>query len=509
MRLLFSLLFCFTLFSFSSAQVEYVERLELELKDDYEGEEIYEFGDNGFLLLAQSEDKSRGKREWKIDHYDTDLQLVESKKFEVHKRYQVDSYSKQDDEIQILLNRGRGKIGVLSISLRTGSVEIDITEVKIPKKLMIDFILSSGDITFLSGSTFKMFGGSEHVIAQIDNRKATVTLEPVRIVGAKQKFLDVESFFRDEITGNITCHITQINKSEKRVLSHFIVYDESGEKLDKFEVSDNSGKSITSLSSTQFSDSERMITGTYSEKWRSSSMGLFFGKMKGQDIDFIEYYPFTDLDNFLNYLPEKKQERLERRKKRKKRKGKDFNLSYLMASHGVINVDDGQKGYIYIGEAYYPTYRTETYTTTDSNGNTITQTRTVFDGYQYTHAVIARFDEKGNMLWDHIMELNIARKPFYVKRFIAIAEDKQDGVKMTYSSDFKIHVKKISFDGEILLDQESEEIDFGQGDKLKRATADITFWYDNFFLAYGTQKIKDGGVFNKRKVFFMSKIKVD
>lgn len=509
MRISFTMLCCFILISFASAQIEYVERLELELKDDYEGENVYDFGKNGFLLLAQSKDKSRGKREWKIDHYNTDLKLVESKKFEVHKRYVVDSYSKQGDEIQVLLNRGKGRIGVLRISLKTGSVAIDITEVKVPKKLSIDFILGSGDITFLAGKTLKLFGGSEQIIAQIDNRKATVALEPLRIVGAKRKFIDIESFFKDEVTGNVICHISQIKKSEKRVLSHFIVYDENGEKLDKFEVSDDSGKSITSLSSTQFSKSERMITGTYSEKWRSSSIGLFFGKMKGQDIEFINYYPFVDLENFLSYLPDKRQERLEKRKKRKKRKGKDFNLSYLMASHGVINVDDGKKGYIYIGEAYYPTYRTETYTTTDSNGNTITQTRTVFDGYQYTHAVVARFDEKGNLLWDHIMELNITRKPFYVKRFIAVAEDKQDGVKMTYSSDFKINVKKISFDGEILLDQESEEIDFGQGDKLKRATADITFWYDNFFLAHGTQKIKDGGIFNKRKVFFMSKIKVD
>ena len=48
------------------------------------------------------------------------------------------------------------------------------------------------------------------------------------------------------------------------------------------------------------------------------------------------------------------------------------------------------------GEFYYPTYRTECTSYTDANGNTRTSCRQVFDGYQYTHAAIAAFDEKGN-----------------------------------------------------------------------------------------------------------------
>jgi hypothetical protein len=287
------------------------------------------------------------------------------------------------------------------------------------------------------------------------------------------------------------------------------VYNENGEKLDRFELPDESGKSIKDLSSTQLSKTERIITGTFSEEWKESSTGMYIGKMNKHDIEYINFYPFVELENFLNYLPERKQKRLEKRKKRKKRKGKDFDLNYQIASHSVIEVNDGKEGFIYIGEAYFPTYRSEMYTTTDANGNVTTHTRSVFDGYQYTHAVIARFDEEGNKLWDHIVDLHISRKPFYVKRFISIAEDKQVGIKATYSSDFRIYVKKFSFDGEITLDQESEQIDFGDGNKVKRAAADISYWYDNYFIVHGTQKIKEDGLFNNRKVFFMSKIKVD
>lgn len=492
----------------SYAQIEYVERFETELKDDYTSEEVYDFGKKGVILLSVSKGKQGGKREWKVDHYNTDFELVNTQTFQVHKKYTRSRFSRKDDQLHVLLDRGKGRIGILSIDLSTGSVRMEITEVKIPKKLNLDLMYSTGEITFLAGQSMKMMN-SDNVIIQIDHRTGRSKVEIVRIPGARSKFLEVESISIDELSKNIIFHVSEANRGIKRVVSHFIVYDETGERLDKFELSDDSEKSITSLSSTQLNQTKRIITGTYSEKWKKPSSGMFFGKMNKQEIEYINYIAFTDLENFLNYLPERKQKRLEKKKARKERKGKSFDLSYRIASHGVIEVNDGETGYLFIGEAYYPTYRSETYTTTGANGNQVTRTRTVFDGYQYTHAVIARFDKDGNMLWDHIMELNISRKPFYVKKFISLADDKQDGIKTTYSSDFKVHIKQFSYDGEIIRDQQSEEIDFGEGNKLKRAQADLSFWYDNFFIAHGTQKIKEDGLFKNRKVFFMSKIRVD
>ena len=95
------------------------------------------------------------------------------------------------------------------------------------------------------------------------------------------------------------------------------------------------------------------------------------------------------LNKFLEYLPARKQAKVERKQKRKEKKGKEMNINYLIASHDIIKKGDK---YIMLGEAYYPTYRTET--RTDANGN-VTY-RTVFDGYQYTHAVVAGFDKDGH-----------------------------------------------------------------------------------------------------------------
>jgi hypothetical protein len=220
------------------------------------------------------------------------------------------------------------------------------------------------------------------------------------------------------------------------------------------------------------------------------------------------------LDNFLSYLPERKQERLEKKKDRKEKKGKEFNIDYRILAHEVMPLEDG---YLLLGEAYYPTYRTISYTTTTMvNGMVTTRliTQQVFDGYQYTHAMLSKFDKEGNLMWDEIFEMWNAYKPFHVKRFISIAEKNQNSLKLVFASRNKINAKSIDFGGSVILDSQSEEIQTTfTGDKTKASFSNLAYWYDNYFIAYGQQKIKNKEDANdtkkKRKVFFISKIKFE
>lgn len=174
-----------------------------------------------------------------------------------------------------------------------------------------------------------------------------------------------------------------------------------------------------------------------------------------------------------------------------------------------------ENGYLFLGEAYYPTYRTETYSTTSTvNGvtTTSTQTRQVFDGYQYTHAMLGLFDEEGNLLWDQIFEMKGSYKPFYVKRFISIAEKDENSLKLVFASGKRIISKSIDYEGAVINDSESEDIETSYtGDKVKTSFSNIDYWYDNYFVAYGSQKIKNkaGEAKRKRKVYFVSKIKFE
>ena len=86
--------------------------------------------------------------------------------------------------------------------------------------------------------------------------------------------------------------------------------------------------------------------------------------------------------------------------------------------HDII-VKNGE--YIFVGEAYYPVYHTESHTVTrletysvpGVNGQSSYQTRPVttteykqvFDGYRFTHALVAGFDEQGAKKWDNCFEM--------------------------------------------------------------------------------------------------------
>jgi hypothetical protein len=172
--------------------------------------------------------------------------------------------------------------------------------------------------------------------------------------------------------------------------------------------------------------------------------------------------------------------------------------------------------FIYIGEAYYATYRTETRTTTSYvNGKPVTTTTyvQVFDGYQYTHAFIAKFDKNGNLIWDQTFPMWLAQKPMTVRRFIHVADQQQNNLKLVYANSNRITSKVFDFDGNVLSDKQSEPIETNsENDKTRLSYAEIIHWYDNYFLSYGIQRIinrKDKDVERKRTVFFFNKIKLD
>jgi len=109
-------------------------------------------------------------------------------------------------------------------------------------------------------------------------------------------------------------------------------------------------------------------------------------------------------------------------------------------------------GYIFIGEAFYPTYRNETRMVTSYvNGRPSTTMQTT-------------------LVFDH--------------------------------------------DGEILFEHQTDEIKTNfEGDKSKYSFSEIENWYDNYFIAYGSQKIKNEDTNNRnnktRHVYFINKIKFE
>lgn len=480
------------------AQLTYKERIELELKDGYAGEQIFEFAEKGIILSSVNEDSDNGKREWKFEKYNKDLKPVKTESSYIDKKFYLDQTFYDKERLHLFLKNNKGEFSIITVNAET--MELHTIDGFMPKKSFIWEMAVLGDFAYFKSHVKKV-----PFLFSVNWKNGQQKPIEVKIKGFKPKRVEIVNFQLMEDQREILAYIrASMNKNESD--TYVIKFDENGKQKGLYNLTEKVDKNIINISASSIGDDKYIFTGTYADKMKSLSEGIFFCKAANNVIDEINFYNFLDLENFLTYLPEKKQEKIERKKERKENRGKELNLNYFIASHEIITLDDG---YLLLGEAYYPTYRTESYTTF-INGVHQTHYRSVFDGYRYTHAILSKFNKSGELEWDETFKMYPSYKPYLVKRFISISEQDKNSLKMVFASEDKILSKVIDMKGTVLQDKESTNIETTySGDKSKSSFSNINYWYGNNFIAYGRQKIKnkeDEEVKNKRKVFFISKI---
>lgn len=485
-------------------QVSSEKRVEIELKDNYENEHIIEFGSEGLVLFAENSEAEKGTSEWKYDLYDTDLTLQKSVTVKLDKNLYPTETEAGDDAIYSFYKDYKGNYTLVTVKIP--SMEVVKKSGQLPKGMWLDNMKVSGEMVYLQATVKK-----DKSIMAMNSQTGKFNIFPIQISGAKPKATSIEEFQVIEKNKELFVYVSHL-KSRREQLYYLLKLDQNGKFKEKVNLSEGHDQNIISASASVLDDNKYIVVGTYSSSSAYASEGLFFSSYSNNKLDFMKRYNFLDLKDFLSYLPEGRQERIEKKKKRKEEKGKELKFNYRIVEHEVIPLKDG---YILLGEAYYPTYRTESYTTyTTVNGTTtaVTHYRQVFDGYQYTHAFIAKFGLNGEIVWDRTFEMYLYQKPFSVKKFIEVNNQTDTELSMVYTNWHKIMSKSVSYaTGEVLKEKVSDDIEqLKEGDKARYSTSSLQYWYDNYYVAYGMQKIKnkeDKDVKRKRKVYFISKIK--
>ncbi len=488
------------------SQISYENRVEFELKDGYSNEQIFEFGKSGFIISSVNEKSTDNETEWKFEKYDINLKPVKSQSVLLNNKLSIDETFTNKERMHSLFKDRKGNFALLTID----ALNLEVTKVEgyLPSKTFITDMTILGDFAFLNTKIKK-----SPVIISINWKTGDQKLIPIKIdnISSKKTILTNAQVLED--SNEVFVYVKTII-SKKKSNIYIVRLNDKGEKKDISSLTKNTERNITNISASKLKEDKYIFTGTYSTKKTNLSEGLFFCLSEKNEVKFIEFYNFTDLDNFLSYLPEKKQERIEKKKSRKEKKGKELKFNYSIYGHDLIELDDG---YLFLGEAYYPTYRTHTYTTTHFvNGTPRTTTHTIrtFDGYQYTHAILSKFNKNGELLWDEIFDMWSTYKPFYPKKFISISEKTPNSLKLIFASRSRITSKSFDFNGAIIHDTQSEIIQTSfEGDKTKKSFSNINYWYDNYFIAFGSQKIKNKvdkkNSKKRRKVYFINKIKFD
>jgi hypothetical protein len=285
-------------------------------------------------------------------------------------------------------------------------------------------------------------------------------------------------------------------------------YDLDGTLVKTILLEPDPDKNLIFGRSVKMPNDEQVVAGVYG-RTTEFSRGLFVAHINSFGEYKINYYNFGDLQNFFKFMKARRQKRIQDRIVRRKIKGKKIKFNYRFLVHELVPYGDQ---YIMLGEAFYPKYKSVSpyggmvgyspYSSTRSNW--------VFDGYQYTHAVVIGLSKSGKLIWDNSFEINDA-KSFSLEQFVKI-QPSEDHISLLYLFDNVIRSKIIK-DSQVLEGKTTESIrtEFAT-DRVQEdahAVSKLEYWYPGRFYAYGTQTIDNEltpGVANNRRVFFINKI---
>ncbi len=290
-------------------------------------------------------------------------------------------------------------------------------------------------------------------------------------------------------------------------------YDPKGELVKTTILQPDENKNLLFGRSVKLSNGEQIVAGVYG-RFTDYSRGIFIAGINPVGEYAIRYYNFSELKNFFSYMKVKRQIRIKDRIERRTIRGKKVKFNYRFLIHDIMPYQDQ---YIMTGEAFYPHYIYPSPYSSNRNrtyypGMTgfyapISRGDMIFDGYQYTHAVVVGFDKTGKIQWDNSFEINDV-KTMQLEQFVEVMPGK-DRIVLMYLFENALRSKIIN-NSEVLEGKTREIIDTS----TKIETVDIRgieseqldYWYGNYFYAFGIQKLKHNAVDASRKVFFVNKI---
>ena len=275
----------------------------------------------------------------------------------------------------------------------------------------------------------------------------------------------------------------------------------------------NSNCTFNLAKTIKVSPDETLITGTYNQGTQSKkgsvneTTGFFASPVISTIQTSMNRYNFLDLKNIRQLLSERDILNLRKKSIKKNRSEQEYSLDFSLFLHEIIVWDEQ---YILVAETYYPQYHTESFTDYDFYGRPFTNTYTVFDGYRFSGVLVASFDKQGKLLWDNAMDIrNILTYSLEPK----VSVDRVgDEMVLSYLTEGKI-ASAIMKGPELIEKTSFSELELMtvNDKRLAETNSQMVPWYDEYFLCYGYQEIRDitKGINDKKWIFFCNKVRFD
>jgi hypothetical protein len=500
-----------------SGYAQGVKRIELPLS----GNAAYQtvpLGEQGVLLISKPD-----KGTFNVQKFDTNLDRVWSidGPIESNLDYMASSYDGQ--AVFLLFSKYRSPLyQIVKVNVGPGFVET--------------FTINTLDRFEITD--FKTLGYSVFMAGMVRNEPVLIytqlTTNQTRILPSAIK----GSNAIQTVEVDTAHHLVNVSFAVKKGRQTRIVarsYEETGELYAQVAVDPEEDYSLLSGRLQVLNDSVRIVIGTYGYRNMQStnnaaSQGLYISKFIDKELVFTSYHSFTDFKNFFNFMNERQQEKIEKRIRKKKESGDDLKLNYRLLVHDIVPKNNN---FLLVAEVFYPEYRYQNPNMMGGLGygsmigypfgmglynpylwNPMYGGRgynqQIFDGFTYTHAVVADVDQNGKLLWDNSISFDNV-KSMELREKIKVQTFSNGNSKLVYSHNGAIRSKIIKGNQVVDSDRVIPNETNVEGDKVRKtSTDDIDYWYGNFYLAWGEQRIinaaGDPQTRGRRNVFYLNKI---
>ena len=322
-----------------------------------------------------------------------------------------------------------------------------------------------------------------------------------------------EDLFIDTISQNFLClfNVHASKSSYYLLLKTFNPFgDETGNKTFTAET----GKKFNTGKIAPLPGDIDLVVGTfdvlnntnidYKDYFTKQAAGFYTINISDSKDHTIRYQNFLDLDNMTGYLKGKEFQQAKQKAEKNAGNKEKYSLNYDMLIHDIVERDSL---FYFIGEAYYENYHMVTNNTYDYYGRLVPVSYMQFDGYRFFNTFVSCYDFTGKKLWDNGMEIfNILT--FDLKKQVCSYFDGEDMV-LAYNRDGKINAKIIN-GPDVVEGVESYPLETTYvNDKIMTdQKSKLEHWYDNYFVAYGFETIRNNSLINnnKRTVFYINKV---
>lgn len=527
----------FLLLPFLSISQDKPLRVEIEAKYNSDSYVIIPFGENGVILFFQStESIDKTNHKWYFTLYDTDFKEVWTKEQAVNKGFRFMFFDYSDQFLYLYLENkyssgSKGNFQILKIDVVNSSISTFNSEIS--KKSTITGFKVINDVAMLSGYTLPSKGKT------ISQTVLSFTLVPL-ITGMNLKRYQPLIYLYDMAskTGKIVeneypaqAYVDGLTKDtlqssyllsiknfipRKTNIMHIDEYNISGEKLSTISLTTNNEKrKLNTAKVASLNQNEKVIIGTYNNNTKGNSAnpafsgfsegsnGIYVANTNNNIQQNITFYNFSKFKSFYSYLTARRTFKMIKKATKLEAKGKEILYDYKLLVHDIIERDSS---YIMIAEAYYPEYHQVHRTTFDIYGRPTTTTEMVFDGYRYTNAIIACFNKKGEILWENSFDMfNILT--FNLHERIKVLIDGEDIVlAYNYAGDI---ASKVIQGNDVIESKEYTKIEtsYNNDKVINDYDSDMEYWYGNYFISYGYQRIRNKQMDKSRRtVFYFNKI---